>query len=123
MVVTWFLFGGMLFTCVCVHVVFVFMLLMCACVYATYVWSCSLRVLVFMLRVCMCSCCVYVLVLHVHDSVSIVYGNFYLSPLVPQLCPKKWGTLRVFSICATKWGTKVGNMSENTGFAPPIVLC
>ena len=69
---------------------------------------------------------VHVFMLHVlvsRGSVNIVYGNFYLSLLVPHLCPKKWGTLRVLSICTSKWVTKMGNMLENTCFAPPIVLC
>ena len=75
-----------------------------------------------MLHLCMCSCSVYVLVLHVHDSVNTVYGNFYLTLLVPDLCHKKCGTLRVFSVCATVLHKSVAQ-GRNTGFAPPVALC
>ena len=58
--------------------VFVFMLLTCVCVHAAYVrlCSCCVRVLVFMLHA------------YVHDSVNIVYRDFYLSLLVTHLCHK-----------------------------------
>ena len=79
--------------------------------------SYSLRVLVFMLRVCM----LYMLVLHESGQASCMGAS--LSPLLPHLCPKKCGTLKIFSICDPMWVTKVGHMSENTGFAPPMVLC
>ena len=72
--------------------------------------------LVFMLRVCM----LYVLALDESGQASCMGAS--LSPLVSHLFPKKWGTSKVFSICDPKWLTKVGHKSENTGFAPPIVL-
>ena len=94
----------MLCTCACVHVacvrlcsccvrVLLFMLHACACVHAAYVrlCPCCLRVLVFMLHirvlVFMLHICVLVFMLHAyaHDSVTIVYRDFYLC-----LCHKVW---------------------------------
>ena len=72
------------------------MLHLCACVHAAYVHLCSycIRALVFMphIRVSLRSCCVRMLVFmlhaYAHNSVNIVYREFYLSMLVPHVCHK-----------------------------------
>ena len=86
----------MLPTCSCGHAVYVclcsccmhalvIMLLTCACVHVACVRMCSCCI-----YVCLCSCCVRVRVFmlhaYAHDSVKMVYRDFYLSLFVPHLC-------------------------------------